>query len=409
MTLYFAYGSNMDERQMAKRCPTAKLVGKAWLPGYRLFINQRGYANVLPARGAQTIGLLWELTAEEEATLDLHEGCHKGIYKKCYCTVTDEAEKELEALVYIDKKNRSFGYPKHDYIERITTAAKKHAFPEYYQAMLQFWCDKQIRKDLNRFYHWLRSTNAKESFTYMSSKSKATEEWRKTCPQDPRIDGHDWLKKNHKKLVLNAMTLFESQVHASTTDLKRAFFELVLETLSNRAVDKIDRLIRKERQELNNKVNVVKRFIKQTDELSESTELQKIIELAQDKERRGEELAGLNVIITTDLDRIHGPRDRFIVTEHAPAISQLWHRVFWPENVERLSSDDERWVHPRDARFMEAFADATEASLNESTETVLRNILKEVKKTAEGLIEDLEREDDRLSWYTDPEDEDDDF
>ena len=33
--LYIAYGSNMDEEQMAFRCPTATLVGTAIVEGYR--------------------------------------------------------------------------------------------------------------------------------------------------------------------------------------------------------------------------------------------------------------------------------------------------------------------------------------------------------------------------------------
>lgn len=42
--LYFAYGSNMDESQMAHRCPTAKPAGKARLDVYRFIINDRGMA-----------------------------------------------------------------------------------------------------------------------------------------------------------------------------------------------------------------------------------------------------------------------------------------------------------------------------------------------------------------------------
>ena len=34
--LYIAYGSNMDEEQMAFRCPTATLVGTAIVEGYEL-------------------------------------------------------------------------------------------------------------------------------------------------------------------------------------------------------------------------------------------------------------------------------------------------------------------------------------------------------------------------------------
>ena len=39
--LYIAYGSNMNIRQMAWRCPMAEVVGTARLKGYRLLF--RGY------------------------------------------------------------------------------------------------------------------------------------------------------------------------------------------------------------------------------------------------------------------------------------------------------------------------------------------------------------------------------
>ena len=37
--LYIAYGSNMDEEQMAFRCPTATLVGTAIVEGYELMFK----------------------------------------------------------------------------------------------------------------------------------------------------------------------------------------------------------------------------------------------------------------------------------------------------------------------------------------------------------------------------------
>lgn len=37
--LYIAYGSNMDEKQMAGRCPTARLLGTSELEGYRLLFK----------------------------------------------------------------------------------------------------------------------------------------------------------------------------------------------------------------------------------------------------------------------------------------------------------------------------------------------------------------------------------
>jgi hypothetical protein len=39
MRYYFAYGSNMDEKQMASRCPGSQLVGRARLLAHSFLIN----------------------------------------------------------------------------------------------------------------------------------------------------------------------------------------------------------------------------------------------------------------------------------------------------------------------------------------------------------------------------------
>ena len=50
MTLYFAYGANMERAAMRKRCPAAQPLGPAALRGWRYVIAQ-GYGSVAPAPG----------------------------------------------------------------------------------------------------------------------------------------------------------------------------------------------------------------------------------------------------------------------------------------------------------------------------------------------------------------------
>ena len=62
--LYIAYGSNMDEEQMAFRCPTATLVGTAIVEGYELiFKGSRtgSYATIEPKEGSIVPVLVWEI------------------------------------------------------------------------------------------------------------------------------------------------------------------------------------------------------------------------------------------------------------------------------------------------------------------------------------------------------------
>lgn len=84
-TLYFAFGSNLSPFQMSLRLQadtnSSKPVGIARLDAHAWIICERGYANVvaLPAANStsdqNTVwGLLYNLSAEDEARLDIFEG-----------------------------------------------------------------------------------------------------------------------------------------------------------------------------------------------------------------------------------------------------------------------------------------------------------------------------------------------
>ncbi|KAH6604199.1 hypothetical protein Trco_007645 [Trichoderma cornu-damae] len=85
--LYFAYGSNLHMKQMNRRCPNSKFIGKARLCNYRWQINERGYANVAEAEGHWVDGLVYEIDDADEAKLDISEGVAKNAYDKRYMTV----------------------------------------------------------------------------------------------------------------------------------------------------------------------------------------------------------------------------------------------------------------------------------------------------------------------------------
>lgn len=73
---YFAYGSNLSHKQMAKRCPGSRYLGRAVLEGYAQVFD--GYselrkgagANVVPAYGEQVTGGLYEISADNLRSLD---------------------------------------------------------------------------------------------------------------------------------------------------------------------------------------------------------------------------------------------------------------------------------------------------------------------------------------------------
>ena len=82
---YFAYGSNMDTARMLARCPSARLVGKATLRGYRLV--ERLYADIEPAGGRVAEGVVWTVTAADLRRLDGFEGVGSGCYRRRVYTI----------------------------------------------------------------------------------------------------------------------------------------------------------------------------------------------------------------------------------------------------------------------------------------------------------------------------------
>ena len=72
--LYFAFGSNLHLGQMAERCPESRYVGMARLRGWRFHINNRRYANVVFSPDSCVEGLVYRLSATDEASLDISEG-----------------------------------------------------------------------------------------------------------------------------------------------------------------------------------------------------------------------------------------------------------------------------------------------------------------------------------------------
>lgn len=131
---YLAYGSNMCRAQMAARCPAARLLGVAAIPGQRFLINRTGFATLIAAPGGRAYGLVWALTAEDERSLDGYEGVADGEYRKETMILAGHGE----ALIYI-AANSTPGTPLPDYLEAILAAAVAASLPLAYQAELACW------------------------------------------------------------------------------------------------------------------------------------------------------------------------------------------------------------------------------------------------------------------------------
>ena len=99
--LYFAYGSNMNLSQMARRCPAATALSSAVLQDFKLAFRGGGVATILPCKGESVQGVMWRITPVCEASLDRYEGVGAQLYGKREITVNDPTGKTHRAMVYI--------------------------------------------------------------------------------------------------------------------------------------------------------------------------------------------------------------------------------------------------------------------------------------------------------------------
>jgi gamma-glutamylcyclotransferase (GGCT)/AIG2-like uncharacterized protein YtfP len=138
--LYFAYGSNLDESQLQRRCPGATLVTVGSLPDFRLEFTVRsagwnaGVADVVESPGDRVWGLVFDLMDQDLESLDRFEG-YPHQYGRFIAQI-DTPRGMLDAWVYTVTRKQPFVAPARRYVEIIRRAALRHGFPDTYLRML---------------------------------------------------------------------------------------------------------------------------------------------------------------------------------------------------------------------------------------------------------------------------------
>ena len=100
--VFAAYGVGVNRAEMAKHCPTAKLIGAAELKNYRLaFRGSRAGALVTieKAKGSIVPALLWEISPQDEAALERWFGVPE-LYRKATIKVRRDGA-PVDALIFI--------------------------------------------------------------------------------------------------------------------------------------------------------------------------------------------------------------------------------------------------------------------------------------------------------------------
>jgi gamma-glutamylcyclotransferase (GGCT)/AIG2-like uncharacterized protein YtfP len=141
MSLYAAYGSNMDAAQMLRRAPHSPLQGTGWLSGWRLTFGgedlswEGALATVVEAPGEQVYVALYDLSDADERALDQWEGGAIGLYRKLRVRV-DTLEGEAVAWLYV-LDGYEGGLPTARYLGQLAEAAEAAGAPDDYVAALR--------------------------------------------------------------------------------------------------------------------------------------------------------------------------------------------------------------------------------------------------------------------------------
>ena len=122
--LYFAYGSNLNHRQMKNiRCFGSKYLKNFFLRDYKLIFchpnesNKFGYGNIMKKKGFKVAGAIWDITKEHEEILDSYEEFPK-VYQKEYFYLD-----EKKIMFYIMNKYYLKDPPK-SYIDTVNVGYK---------------------------------------------------------------------------------------------------------------------------------------------------------------------------------------------------------------------------------------------------------------------------------------------
>ena len=136
MTLYAAYGSNLDPRQMLQRAPHSPHLGTGWLRGWRLTFGgeeigwEGAVATLAEDSSASVFVSIYDLTRQDESVLDEWEGVNTNLYSKIRVRVDTLSGVQL-CYVYVLNSFEG-GIPSKRYLEIMINAALEAGAPSDY-------------------------------------------------------------------------------------------------------------------------------------------------------------------------------------------------------------------------------------------------------------------------------------
>ena len=138
---YFAYGSNLNWRQMQRRCPSSQFICIARLPDYQFGITRHsrlrncGTANVIAAPGKEVWGAVYDIGDEDLLILDSFEDGYRREILPVFGLNGREAP--LQALLYVAELESHVPLANAEYKRLILEGAKHWQLPSLYLSILE--------------------------------------------------------------------------------------------------------------------------------------------------------------------------------------------------------------------------------------------------------------------------------
>lgn len=137
-TLYIAYGSNLNIRQMSFRCPDAEAIGTGSISDYRLTFKALGanaFATIEPCAGESVPVAVWAVSRRDEAALDRYEGVPKHYTREVMDVLMDG--KAVSGLVYVMNPSAVPLLPSQGYFDCVLSGYRSFGLDE--QKLYDAW------------------------------------------------------------------------------------------------------------------------------------------------------------------------------------------------------------------------------------------------------------------------------
>lgn len=126
--LYIAYGSNINLKQMAYRCPHSKVVGVSEIKDFEL--EFRGDATIVPKENTSVPVLICELDERDLPILNKYEGCPR-LYRQEKMDFELNG-KSCESMAYMMNRGE-ISPPSQQYYNTILQGYRKNGLDESFQ------------------------------------------------------------------------------------------------------------------------------------------------------------------------------------------------------------------------------------------------------------------------------------